>query len=244
MKRTLIWVYMLGVISLSAGASSFDSNYKTKEFKQYVFETEAGWKYSVSSRSTDHFSVCTVSLNDGYGAFAFAVFPRKETDIDVIYEDYEGDDDYETAYRIECFQYEIADTLSMQSVKRWKESMGDMRSLLGESGGVQSGRNLEDKLNDDLSYEDVMDLEVDEQNVGNIIRLSNVNKDTLYVCAVDTSNTSDTLYLMLLPNTLQTFQIMAAKNGDWSANVKGCSTFSVDIGYTYQEIRERVNKQL
>lgn len=235
---TVFATFALAFSSLASAA--FEDRYELNEYNQYVFDTESGSKYTIKLKEQTGAAVCSVSLNDGLGAFTFLLLPNKTTAFDAIFEDYEGNSDYELAYRIQCYRYSDEAKFTEKRVDLWKKSMGHVRSLLGASKTHHSGTKLEERLSDYLSIETFLDLDIEGQEVGSIERLSNTNKDRMYVCAINTSNTSHTLYLMAMPNTTHTFHSMAAKNGDWSADLNGCKSFTVG-SYTMGEIKQYVN---
>ena len=66
-------------LTFSANAETFDEEYNTQKTDQYVFDTHAGHQYTFRYEHAGKIAVCSVSQNDGYGAFTFMVFPDRST---------------------------------------------------------------------------------------------------------------------------------------------------------------------
>ncbi|KJY85028.1 hypothetical protein TW81_01520 [Vibrio galatheae] len=239
MKGLGIFLGLLTTLFSTVVLAGFDDTYEKYVNDQYVFSEKTGIKYSISLKEQRGAAVCTVALNDGYGAFSFLLLPGKETDFDVIYEDYEGDSDYEYELEIACDRYYDSDRLSEAKIEFWKEAQAEVRARLGENGGYHSARNLEEEWSENISFEENHKLSVNEQGAGYIVRMSNA-AEKLYICGIDTDNTSDTLYLVLMPDNMQTFHIMADKKGNFGFSTTGCSVFSLDLGYTIKEVKQRL----
>ncbi|MEC8066388.1 MAG: hypothetical protein VX154_00845 [Pseudomonadota bacterium] len=225
-------------LALSANAETFDENYNTMKTDQYVFDVHAGHQYTFQYEYAGKISVCSVSQNDGYGAFTFMVFPDRSTGFDLGFEKIDGE--YKSSYKITCTAYNENYAIDGYDVEQWKKGQASVRSHYGKSG-FHDARTLDNVLGADVTYESNYELEIGSQAVGDIYRISNPNDDLL-ACKVETSNSNYPLYMLIMPNNMQTFQSLAASDGSAQVMFKNCRLFPLNNEIALSALRTHLIK--
>ena len=225
-------------LTFSANAETFDEEYNTQKTDQYVFDTHAGHQYTFRYEHAGKIAVCSVSQNDGYGAFTFMVFPDRSTGFDLAFEKIDGK--YKSSYKIACNAYNENYAIDGYDVEQWKMRQAFVRSHYGKSGS-HDARTLDTVLGAGVTYESNYELEIDSQAVGDIYRISNPN-DNLMACKVETANSNYPLYMLVMPNNMQTFQVLAASDGSAQTMFKNCRLFPLNNEITLSALRTHLIK--
>lgn len=220
-------------VTFSASAETFEEEYNVSKTDQYVFDTHAGSQYRLRYEHDGKIAVCSASQNDGYGAFTFMVFPDRSTAFDQGFEKIDGK--YQNSYKITCTAYGEHYAIDGYDVERWKKAQASVRSHYGKSGS-QDASTLDKVLGDDVTYEANYELEIGSQAVGDIYRISNPN-DKLLACKVETSNSNFPLYLLIMPDNMQTFQVLADSDGSAQTVFKSCRMFPLTNEITLSALR-------
>lgn len=221
-------------LGVKAETETFDELFNTEKTDQYVFSTHAGSQYTFKYKYDDVISVCSTSQNDGYGVFTYMVFADRSTSFDVGFEFIDGK--YTAGHQSQCNRYQEHYPVDVSDIETWKADQIAVRTKYGVNS-YPTAETLDKKISDRVTYENNYELEVEEQAVGDIYRISNATTELLG-CRIETTNYTYPLYLLILPDNMQTFQVLASSDGSSNIKIKNCQTFPLTGEITLYALKQ------
>lgn len=234
-----IFKLVLSVVLVLVSASSmaaWEDTYLSSTKEQYVFESNAGYQYSVKMQEDagNLVSICSISFDGGHSSFSFIVTKQAEALIDIFYFKNGGNNKYKTL----CSSYKDYHKFTAAELGSLKNNQLEAKNdlLVKKIESLALSKELSNLVTLGLTYDIESMQYVEGQAVGKEITVSNAQKNYAYMCAYQSSNMAHAMAVIFYPNTSNTLVMMGTQDGDLQHYLGSCVAFPFDGSVTGRDL--------